>query len=106
MTTEAALVGHWWVIRHSAILMVTAMRLMRLLGETLGVVLLVGGLFLACSRPRSAPPSVEEPTGPAWFADVTAAVGLDFVHDPGRVGHFFMPQIMGAGAALFDFDND
>jgi len=44
--------------------------------------------------------------GPAWFADVTAEVGLDFVHDAGSTGHFFMPQIMGAGAALFDFDND
>src|SRR5262249_59744765 len=41
-----------------------------------------------------------------WFADVTAEVGLDFVHDAGPVGHFFMPQIMGSGAALFDFDND
>ncbi len=44
---------------------------------------------------------------PAWFADVTDEVGLDFTHDPGPLdGTYFMPQSMGSGAALFDFDND
>jgi hypothetical protein len=41
--------------------------------------------------------------------DVTAAVGLDFVHDAGPPPtgeRYFMPQIMGSGAALFDFDGD
>jgi hypothetical protein len=42
----------------------------------------------------------------AWFEDVTAEVGLDFIHDAGPTGKFFMPQIMGSGAALFDFDGD
>src|SRR3954449_12729352 len=78
----------------------------RLLGGALGVVVLANGLFLACPRPRPAAPNAEEPGGPAWFADVTAEVGLDFVHDAGQAGHFFMPQIMGSGAALFDFDSD
>jgi enediyne biosynthesis protein E4 len=41
-----------------------------------------------------------------WFVDVTDAVGLDFVHEAGPVGAFFMPQIIGSGAALFDFDGD
>jgi hypothetical protein len=44
---------------------------------------------------------------PAWFEDVTDQVGLDFVHDAGPVNdRFFMPQIIGSGAALFDFDGD
>src|SRR5205823_2435726 len=30
----------------------------------------------------------------------------DFVHDPGPEGGYFMPQIMGSGAALFDYDGD
>jgi hypothetical protein len=78
----------------------------RLLGG--GLVLLVAsvGVFLALSRPDPVPPADEGAGGPAWFADVTAEVGLDFVHDAGPVGHFFMPQIMGAGAALLDFDAD
>jgi hypothetical protein len=42
-----------------------------------------------------------------WFEDVTAASGLDFVHDPGPAdGKYFMPQINGSGAALLDADND
>jgi len=45
--------------------------------------------------------------GTPWFEDVTAEMGLDFVHDPGPVptdDHYFMPQIVGSGAALFDND--
>jgi enediyne biosynthesis protein E4 len=41
-----------------------------------------------------------------WFHDVTAKVGLDFTHDAGPVGSYFMPQSIGSGAALFDFDGD
>ncbi|MGB6364784.1 MAG: VCBS repeat-containing protein, partial [Thermoanaerobaculia bacterium] len=40
------------------------------------------------------------------FADRTAAVGLDFIHFNGMTGRFYMPENMGAGGALFDFDND
>ena len=32
--------------------------------------------------------------------------GLDFVHFNGLVGRFHQPEIMGAGAAVFDYDND
>jgi hypothetical protein len=48
---------------------------------------------------------MDEP-GEPWFADVTDEVGLDFVHDAGSVDTNFMPQIIGSGAALFDFNND
>jgi hypothetical protein len=33
-------------------------------------------------------------------------VGLDFVHDAGPPGDFFMPAAIGSGAALFDMDGD
>jgi hypothetical protein len=46
------------------------------------------------------------PAGEPWFADVTNQVGLDFVHDAGPLGDYFMPQAIGSGAALFDFDGD
>jgi hypothetical protein len=55
---------------------------------------------------RGPAPAAEGPPGVPWFADVTAETGLGFVHDPGPVGGYFMPQIMGSGAALFDFDQD
>jgi hypothetical protein len=62
-------------------------------------------ILLGCPSPRPTP-TAEEPAGPLWFEDVTERSGLHFVHDAGPVGDFFMPQIMGSGAALFDFDGD
>src|SRR5437588_8260641 len=53
--------------------------------------------------PRSAP----EPEALPWFEDVTEAVGLDFVHDAGPIDErHFLPQVVGSGAAVFDFDGD
>src|ERR671933_344447 len=70
----------------------------------LRMLLVLVGLAPGCQQ---APVSVSaEPQGPAWFRDVTADVGLDFVHDAGPAGSYFFPQVLGAGAALFDFDND
>src|SRR5438128_2364587 len=68
---------------------------------------LVLGFGLGCggSGP-STPREIELPGGPAWFRDVTQEAGLDFVHDAGPEGSYFMPQSMGSGAALFDFDQD
>ena len=43
---------------------------------------------------------------PEWFIDRAQAAGLDFVHTTGRSGRFYQPEIMGPGAALFDYDND
>ncbi|MGE3887098.1 MAG: CRTAC1 family protein [Vicinamibacterales bacterium] len=46
------------------------------------------------------------PAGNGIFADVTDAVGVSFVHYNGLTGELLYPEIMGSGAALFDFDND
>jgi hypothetical protein len=40
------------------------------------------------------------------FKELADATGLKFRHFNGMTGKFFLPEIMGAGAALFDFDND
>jgi hypothetical protein len=40
------------------------------------------------------------------FVDATAQTGLSFTHDNGATGQFYMPEMMGAGVALFDYDND
>jgi hypothetical protein len=55
---------------------------------------------------RSHAPLSEDEHAAPWFADVTDEVGLDFVHDAGPVGKFFMPQALGSGAAIFDADGD
>ena len=48
----------------------------------------------------------EASTSPAWLEDVTRQSGIDFVHDAGPTEEYFMPQLFGSGAALFDFDDD
>jgi hypothetical protein len=40
------------------------------------------------------------------FKEVAEQVGLRFVHYNGMTGKFYLPEITGSGAALFDFDND
>ena len=43
---------------------------------------------------------------PLLFRDAAAEAGLNFHHCNFATGHHYMPEIMGAGAALFDYDND
>ncbi len=45
-------------------------------------------------------------TAPAIFIDISESANLRFQHDNGDEGKFYMPEIMGAGGALLDFDND
>ena len=68
-------------------------------------ILLAALLLLGC---QSAPPDERAiaPVPSPWFEDVTEKSGIQFVHDAGPAGRHFMPQIMGSGVALFDFDGD
>ncbi|MYD42661.1 MAG: CRTAC1 family protein [Gammaproteobacteria bacterium] len=44
---------------------------------------------------------------PTWrFVDVTERAGIDFLHENGARGDRFLPETMGGGVALFDFDLD
>jgi hypothetical protein len=63
-------------------------------------------LALAGCRPPPPGPPEEPPEPPGWFRDVTDEVGLDFTHDPGPGGKYFLPEVMGSGCALFDADGD
>jgi hypothetical protein len=47
----------------------------------------------------------KSPPGPI-FKEVAEQVGLKFQHYNGMTGKFYLPEIMGSGGALFDFDND
>jgi hypothetical protein len=40
------------------------------------------------------------------FSDRTKEAGIDFVHFNGMSGSYYYPEVMGAGVALFDYDND
>jgi hypothetical protein len=65
--------------------------------------------LISCKQQPCGPAEkIPAPPGgvPAWFEDVSDAVGLDFVHDAGISGQFHMPEIVGSGGALFDYDGD
>ncbi|MBI4903301.1 MAG: CRTAC1 family protein [Acidobacteria bacterium] len=70
---------------------------MKLVWFTLSLVL------VGCSGDKPVPQSSASKIS---FRDVAADVGLDFTHVNGASGKFYMPEIMGAGAALIDYDND
>ncbi len=42
----------------------------------------------------------------SWFLDITDQSGIDFVHVNGAKGQKYLPEIMGAGGAVLDFDRD
>jgi hypothetical protein len=63
-------------------------------------------LLLGCGPAQTTTQRESVPTGPPWFEDVTEKCCLSFTHDAGPTGSYFLPQITGSGAALFDFDQD
>ncbi len=69
-------------------------------------------LVVSCgkeSHPVAARPYVPDPTPPnaaSWFVDVAEDAGIVFRHNSHPAGEFFLPEIIGSGAALFDYDND
>ena len=46
------------------------------------------------------------PSDAQLFDDVTSDVGLNFTHYNGMTGGLFLPELMGSGTVLFDYDND
>ncbi len=59
-------------------------------------------LLSGCTHDRTPSP---EPATPL-FREVASETGLNFQHFIGATGEFYMPEIMGAGVALLDYDND
>ena len=53
----------------------------------------------------AAAPGSPDGASPA-FVEVGAEVGIDFVHYNGMTGQLYTAEVVGAGVALFDYDND
>ena len=84
-------------------------------------VAIIGALIYFVTAPGSGPPQGDGLEAPAPqvveasaevtvpeipFTDVTAAVGVDFVHRNGATGEKWLPETMGGGVAFFDYDGD
>jgi hypothetical protein len=52
-----------------------------------------------------APLAAQTPSRGA-FVDRTAETGFDFVHANGARGQLLLPEVIGSGGALLDYDND
>jgi hypothetical protein len=70
-------------------------RLKFLCWTMLGAILLASG----CQRSQTDTGSAAE-----WFSNITASSGLAFTHTAGT--NYFMPDQVGSGVALLDYDND
>jgi hypothetical protein len=73
--------------------------------------LLLSFFFAACGAAgspdaRPADAAASRDAAADWFTDRAEQTGLDFVHFNGLIGKFHQPEVMGAGAAVFDYDND
>ena len=62
-------------------------------------------VFLACGG-QPAPQSRATEAAPELFSERAAETGLRFEHFTGATGEYFMPEIMGAGVGLLDYDAD
>jgi hypothetical protein len=67
---------------------------------------IVALLSASCARDAAPAGQPEQRAGTPWFAEEAAPRGLAFEHVSGHERDFWMPEIMGGGAALVDADGD
>jgi enediyne biosynthesis protein E4 len=62
---------------------------------------------LAAARAQPAPQHQQQIAAPTFrLVDVTAAAGIHFRHNSGAYGGKLLPETLGSGCALLDYDND
>ncbi|MFN2632698.1 MAG: CRTAC1 family protein [Thermoanaerobaculia bacterium] len=66
---------------------------------------------MACRRPEkpgaaAPPPAKPTPAAALRFDEKAQAIGIDFVHINGARGQKWMPETMGGGVAVLDYDGD
>jgi hypothetical protein len=54
----------------------------------------------------SSPPAAARPSGPIRYVDVTHAAGIHFRHNSGAYGKKYLPETMGSGVCVIDYDGD
>jgi enediyne biosynthesis protein E4 len=74
-------------------------------------VLLLAGVLVSCRRKEQPPPAPvlaprPTPVPAARFEETAEAMGIHFVHVNGARGEKWMPETMGGGVAVLDYDGD
>jgi len=70
-----------------------------------GLLLLALAVVALPAQQSAKPPDQPKPL-PGKFTDVTTALGLRFQYMSSHTPKHYLPETMGAGVALFDYDND
>ncbi len=73
--------------------------------RTIGL-LIYFSVFVGCGLSDKSKDKQSEPTTGTVFTDITVQSRLNFIHDPGVDGSYFMPESIGSGGAFLDYDND
>jgi len=61
----------------------------------------------ALAPPQSSGPSADHVVStPGSFVDLTSSLGVHFQYLASHTSRKYLPETMGAGVALFDYDND
>jgi len=69
------------------------------------VLTVLTGLCAGCDRAGPIEEARPDPSAEG-LSDVTTASGIAFRHDAGATGSYFLPEIMGPGVAVLDYDGD
>jgi hypothetical protein len=75
-------------------------------GSSVLVAIAFTAVLAACGRPAATATQAKAADTAAPFVEVSEQAGVKFRHVNGMRGEFFYPEIIGAGVALFDYDND
>jgi hypothetical protein len=78
-----------------------------MIGTRFSLFLLVGLLGMPTPITTLTPQkSSPRPSGSIEFTDVTAQAGIRFKHNTGAFGKKYLPETMGSGVCIIDYDND
>ena len=60
----------------------------------------------AAAQGQHAAPLLARPSGAIRFTDITEQAGIHFRHNSGAFGQKYLPETMGSGVCVLDYDND
>jgi hypothetical protein len=65
-----------------------------------------GRSYTVADLSKNPPAPGPQGRSPLTFTNVTAQIGLNFTHAASKTSHKYLLETMGAGVAIFDYDND